>query len=281
MLNGSEKPNNIILTGVPRSGTTLACFLLSQLPETLALNEPMSLKGSHDRPSAVQLIDQFYAETRQSVLEKGEARARATLDGKMTDNNFAVKQGQRTKLVQKQTIKIDKSLQPDFTLIIKHNALFTLLLPLLKDRYPTYAIIRNPIAILGSWNTVDVPVSRGQIRAARKLMPELQDRLDSIENVYERQLLLLSWYFEQYDMLSEQQLIRYESIVETAGRALEVIVPEAQSFIKPLESKNHRKIYSSKSFEEVAERLLASEGAYWKYYSKEDVRQVLKQIKTA
>jgi hypothetical protein len=33
--------NDVVLTGLPRSGTTLTCHLLNKLPDTVALHEPM------------------------------------------------------------------------------------------------------------------------------------------------------------------------------------------------------------------------------------------------
>lgn len=36
--------NNIILTGLPRSGTTLSVHLLNKLPNTVGLHEPIKFK---------------------------------------------------------------------------------------------------------------------------------------------------------------------------------------------------------------------------------------------
>jgi hypothetical protein len=42
----SDRPEsqraNVVLTGLPRSGTTLVCRLLNKLPDTVALHEPLS-----------------------------------------------------------------------------------------------------------------------------------------------------------------------------------------------------------------------------------------------
>ena len=34
---------DIVLTGVPRSGTTLICYLLNKVPDAIALHEPMAV----------------------------------------------------------------------------------------------------------------------------------------------------------------------------------------------------------------------------------------------
>jgi hypothetical protein len=35
------RKKNVVLTGLPRGGTTLTCHLLNQLPDTVALHEPI------------------------------------------------------------------------------------------------------------------------------------------------------------------------------------------------------------------------------------------------
>ena len=34
---------NVLVTGTPRSGTTLICSLVNKLPDTVALHEPMNV----------------------------------------------------------------------------------------------------------------------------------------------------------------------------------------------------------------------------------------------
>ena len=58
-------------------------------------------------------------------------------------------------------IAIDKPLSARFTLLIKHNALFAALLPRLTESFPCLALVRNPLSVLASWQTVDLPVHPG------------------------------------------------------------------------------------------------------------------------
>src|SRR3954468_22168223 len=66
----NAKSRDVVLTGVPRSGTTLTCHLLNQLPDTLALHEPMGVDlaslGSRDR--ACDAIGRFFSQTREGPL---------------------------------------------------------------------------------------------------------------------------------------------------------------------------------------------------------------------
>ena len=67
----------LLLTGLPRSGTTLVCSLLNRLPDTVALAEPniVDLHGDGDR--AVWEIAAFVAMTRAVALETGRVPSRA------------------------------------------------------------------------------------------------------------------------------------------------------------------------------------------------------------
>ena len=79
----------------------------------------------------------------------------------------------------------DRHLTPGFDLVVKHNALFTALLPDLLSAFPVYGIVRNPLAVLASWNAVNLPVKQGRIPAERS------SPLHSSRSWIERQTALL------------------------------------------------------------------------------------------
>lgn len=265
---------DIILTGVPRSGTTLACLLLSQIPEVLALNEPMRTAKFRSRSEALAGVPVFYSETRKSILKRGVATARA-VDGKMTDNHFAQVKGKRVKLVEKQEIKIEKDLSPNFRLACKHNALFTILQDDLRKDYPFFAVIRNPLAVLASWNSVNIPASRGEVRALDYLLPEVGAALKNSGDVHQRQLFILDWYFRKYAELPAASVIKYEDIVSTNGKALSVIDSGALNLSDDLSSRNRSKVYEWDKMGPLAEKLLAADHACWQFYEKPEVEALL------
>jgi hypothetical protein len=270
-----HNPRNILLTGVPRSGTTLTCFLLTEIPNSVGLNEPVRIGRLGSRENIIAGIEKFFNRNRHTLLYEGVALARATEKG-ITDNNFSKDQGDRKTLVQKQKVKIDKELQPDFYLTVKHNSSFTILMDELRKRYPFYAQIRNPIPVLGSWNSLDIPVSRGEIRASEWMYPEFHQKLQSIPDLYERQLFILDWYYRSYIKLPEDHIIRYEELIRTNGRELQKIVPEAANLDYPLDSKNKSKLYDSDVMQQIGALLLSKEDhACWHFYTKEEVRKYL------
>jgi hypothetical protein len=67
---------DIVLTGLGRSGTTLACYLLNKLPDTVALAEPIS-PGKFDQLSSEEHetktddVEKFYRRMREMSLRQG------------------------------------------------------------------------------------------------------------------------------------------------------------------------------------------------------------------
>jgi ribosome-associated protein YbcJ (S4-like RNA binding protein) len=268
------KPNNIVITGVPRSGTTLCCYLLSQLPNVVALNESMRVGKLRTTETAIKGVEDFFAHTRHTLINDGYATARATKKG-LTDNNFSLVNGERELVVEKQRVRIDKNLNTNFDLAIKHNAFFTILLGSLIELYPTFAIIRNPLSILGSWNSVNIPAKRGEVRAAKWLAPNLIEQLEKIPNKYDKQIHILDWYFTQYLSLPEKQVLKYEELIHSNGHALKVITPKATKLNLQLESKNKSKLYNDDLMKRLVEKLLKSDHAYWSFYERSDVEKII------
>ena len=66
---------------------------------------------------------------------------------------------------------IGKPLPTDFRLFIKHPAIFTALATRLLVRIPLYAVVRHPLAILASWNTVDMDARLGRWPVAEIYAP--------------------------------------------------------------------------------------------------------------
>ncbi|MCI4648059.1 hypothetical protein [Phaeodactylibacter sp.] len=262
---------NIILTGPPRSGTTLSCFLLNQLPNTIALHEPMNLGMFQSQEQGLEETQQFFAAMRQSLLTEGKALSKVKA-GAIPSNPFGkAEQGKRASTVKKDWIHFDKPLQPDFTLIIKQNAHFTFLLEPLNLLYPLYTIIRNPVSTIASWNTIQAPVSKGNLTVLKGLRPALFEELECIPDLLDRQVRLLHELYLPYRLLRKDQIVRYEDIVESNGAVLNHLVPSASGIHHPLENKNRNAIYDDSIRSNIAERLLRFGGSYLDYYTEEQL----------
>ena len=76
--------------------------------------------------------------------------------GGVPDNHFGTARipgGLRLERAKRGWVQVRKPLSPDFNLAMKHPAAFTALLPELATRISCYAIVRNPLAALASWNS--------------------------------------------------------------------------------------------------------------------------------
>lgn len=270
---------DILLTGIPRSGTTLACRLLSEISDVVALNEPMWPDQFTNRTESIQEIHDTLHKLRASLITNGIGIARTT-SGNITDNAYSETKDGRKRVVERGPIHFEKKLSEDFKLILKHCAEFTLLIPELNESFNCYAIIRNPLALLGSWASVNVPVSRGKVAKSAKLLPAFHQQLEDIEGLLAKQLYILDWYFSQYTDFPEDHIIKYEDIIATKGGALSTIVDQ-DVFDSTLKGRNTSPLYDPEFLVEASEALINSKGAYWSYYQKEEVIALLKEMTTA
>ena len=275
------KNNNIILAGVARSGSTLSCHLLNKLPDTVALHEPIHphLVPLDLESHTIGYVQDFFNEQRSSILNKGIAKSKSK-NGKVPDNPMGgvdEKTGKRIRVLDGSEIKVAKSLDENFNLVIKQPGLFTGMLSVFNQDFPCYATIRNPLAVLGSWNTVDMAVTDGHAPAAEQCDPSLKASLAAEPDRFNRQVLLLSWYYEQFfKYVKQNNIIYYEEVIVTGGKALSCISPSASCLDEKLMSKNNNYLYDSSIKDQLASHLLNFDGFYWKYYSRKEVGSLIK-----
>lgn len=273
--------NNIILVGLPRAGTTLTCHLINKLPDAVALNEPMqpsTFKGINSS-QAVSKVKQFYIDQRKSLLENGTAVSK-THGGQVPDNplrGMDSNTGTRTRIIDSSVLEVKKELPNDFTLVVKHNAFFAAILAELANSFSCFAVVRNPLSVLLSWNSVEFPVSNGYAPAAENFDKKLEKMLRSEDDKITRQIDLLSWYYNKiYKYVPESNVMKYEEIISSGGSALRKIVPSAVKLNEPLKSKNKNPVYDTSLKPMLAKRLLEiSKGGYLHYYSKDSVKEML------
>jgi hypothetical protein len=278
--------------------------LLGGLPDCVGLDEPIdrseflsdgspssrsgwlgrrkasSLPAAPDPDRIVANIESFFVATRRSILEDGVAMSK-NVGGRVFASKIADAvgpDGTRIRLARLGEISISKPLTGDFTLVVKHNSAFAAVLDQLAKALPVFAIVRNPLSVLASWQTVAIPVHWGHANLAEAFDPSLAAELSTLPDTLDRQLHLLGWFFERFvAVLPPASILRYEDIVATDGKVLEVVHPLAAGLSVPLASRNQAKVYDEKTMRELGERLLASRGAYWGpgLYSRDDVAELL------
>lgn len=279
---------NIVLTGLPRSGTTLTCHLLNKLPDTVALHEPIAPGKFADLEGEDEILDgleRFFGRMRRMALGRGEILTKH-VDGEVPANSYRQtksESGLRTPIAEKGKrkgkIAVQNDLGHDFLLVIKSPGMFSALLPILVKRFPAYAIIRNPLAVLASWNSIDHNLLSGHSPAAERYDERLREGLAPLTESTERQLYLLSWWYDRFHReLPESSILRYEDIVSSGGRALSAITPVAETLHEPLSSQNLNAAYDREGMRQLGRRLLDREGAYWRFYTRESVEALVGEV---
>ncbi|RZJ40131.1 MAG: hypothetical protein EON87_18685, partial [Brevundimonas sp.] len=230
-------PDTTLIAALPRSGSTLLCTLLSKAPNTLALAEPMRTQRFPDPEAAWAQIDRIVPVFREQILTEKRAPMR-TSGGKPTDNFMKAPKaggGPRPSEARLQLVEVTQDLAPDFTLYLKHPTLFTALIPTSADRpYRMVGLVRAPLAVLASWETVMLSVRDGRATAAEKLHPDLKSYLDDAPSRYGRQARLMEWFLQRMAQLPRPSVIRYEDLIARPQETLEQWQPGAAFDIQPL-----------------------------------------------
>jgi len=247
------------------------------LPNIAALHEPMYLKMFPDKRTALINIAQTFDEMRAMILEKGEAVSKVT-NGKIPSNPFAGGRSDRKSIVQKGVFKIDKEIADEnFKLVIKHNGHFTFMLKELMTQYPCFTTIRNPLAVIASWNSINAPVSKGNLNVLRALNSVLYNRLNAIPDLIERQVELLDHIYKELREIHSGHIIKYEELVTDPAQVLSAIHPEAYMLKETLENKNKNKNYTTDLIENTG-RMLIDKGRYWKeFYSDKEIWSLMEK----
>ena len=278
-------PGTWLLSGVPRSGTSLCCRLAGSLPDTVALSEPIRREafGGMDTPrGACARIGDFAEQARARILAERRAPS-VQVGGRLDDNRTASRQtdaGLRRLSGEWGELAIDKPLSARFTLLIKHNALFTALLPRLTESFSCLALVRNPLSVLASWQTVDLPVHRGRIPAGEELDRDLHRALEREPEVLGRQLIVLDWFFGQFHAhLDPENVIRYEEVVESGGLSLFRRLGHAGARPVVLKSRNDSALYDEAVVDTLLRALLHAGGRWTRFYSPADCERVADGIR--
>ena len=263
-----------LLTGIPRSGSSLACRLAGELPDVVALSEPMpraDFAGLATVAEAFAVVERFAARSRARIATQRRAPS-LQVGGRLDDNVVAsdADGGLRRRQAEQGEIDIDKPLSDRFALLIKHNALFAALLPQLAT-FRCLALVRNPLVVLASWQTVDMPVNRGRIPAGEQFDGDLRQTLDRATSTLSRQLIVLNWFFAAYaDNLPAERILRYEDLIATGGATLfkRLGYPEAPT--QPLASRNNHAAYRDVAIAELYAALVHTGGAWTRFYDARD-----------
>jgi hypothetical protein len=206
---------DLIVTGIPRSGTTLTAALIDGLEDTVCLSEPewqdMWSREIADPNAYVQRLLEDFARVRRDLLTGNGVVDRRRADGTPVSNYF------RNDERPYEFIDFRRSgLTENFLLGMKHNAHYSCVLPQLvvEPAFSVIAIVRHPLDVIRSWQAVDIPIRQGRLPAAETLWPEIAGIARQTDDVLLRQVLVYEKFCERFTALrGKLVLLRYEDIV--------------------------------------------------------------------
>lgn len=207
----------LIITGIPRSGTSYLCRLLHSLPDCVMINEPIPIFTPLINELWPWSIATFYQELRRDIL-----------DGQPVENK--IDNGQiieDTVISDKRTLYQPQVSRADFLLGTKNTLAYLARIPQLKQvlpQVPIVACVRHPLDTIASWKTSfphlhNAAVTEFPIGHVNDpfLLPWQRQRLAEIAvttNLAWRRALLWGYLAEVLLTYAQQLfMIRYEDLV--------------------------------------------------------------------
>lgn len=100
---------------------------------------------------------------------------------------------------------------------------------------------------------------------------DLHERLNSLKQTLDRQILILDWCFHNYRLIAKANIFKYEDIIITGGRELSKLFPSANNLALDLSTRNQNKVYPFQLSARLAESLLRQGSAWREFYSEEEI----------
>lgn len=240
--------NNILITGIPRSGTSLLTSLLSD-DQSICFSEPPWLKtlkeSSDDGQSLLENLTLKIQDLRYKIKQGIPIEMiYKTGTTKLPDNYFQHQKSSINNLRETKQVLFPKGCSNN-KFIIKANALFTANLTTLSksNNWKICALVRDPVATLMSWRSLNIASSKGRVRSVEKYSPELKF-IGTVTPLLKRQVLLLDWYFKQFDTLIPEKVIKYEALVKDPSLTILSKLGEQISSPLKLKSQNNNNNYN-------------------------------------
>lgn len=225
-----DRQKNIIITGIPRSGTTLLTAMIDSAPNAVGLHEPgWQAAWMHRNPGSTPedfikwLLGDFVL-TRKRLLEGVPIPDRRAADGSRLTNYF--RRGEKPQQMVKNfeiVPFVKQGLTANFTLAMKHNGLFISVLPdiIATSCFTIIAIIRSREEVLASWRRLDLPVSHGRMPAAEYYWPEMKHLVHTPMDLHTKQ-------GKMYDLCVQRlmrhagdiHIVRYEDFINNPHPAM-------------------------------------------------------------
>ena len=231
---GEEKvQNDLLITGLPRAGTTLVTAMVDSLVQSVALSEPDAVvecaRATRDGGRFALEVLEFHRQTRSALLAGDPVLDIRDSHGRLVTDYISRNASATT--VDKPLQAVDRpELASDFLLASKHNALYTAVLERLAALgFRVLAVVREPLDLLRSWQEVPFPIARGRLPGAERYWPEIAQIAARKDSARIRQVMILEAFVSRYRQFEQLvSLVRYESLVADPGLVGRMLDREAR-----------------------------------------------------
>jgi len=146
--------SDIIITGIPRSGTSYLCGLLDKVKNNVVINEPESMSFHLSEESEPRAVASYYQAVRESILSGKEIKNKM-LGGKIIEDTAF---SQNFEMYHPSIENNNFSLCTKNTLgYLSRLDKFQAIMP----KSPIFACIRNPVDTIASWKTTFDHLKKG------------------------------------------------------------------------------------------------------------------------
>ncbi|MGY6215096.1 sulfotransferase family protein [Methylolobus aquaticus] len=134
----------IIITGIPRSGTSLLCRLVDDLPDCVVVNEPEEICTRLNRCVHPRWLATFYRDLRADIVD-GVGVYNKVANGRLVED---------TRIIDERVLCHPEVSRPDFLLGTKNTFIYLARLQVLRRAMPDapiVALVRHPLDTIASW----------------------------------------------------------------------------------------------------------------------------------
>ncbi len=244
---GEQRRGDLVITGLPRSGTSLLCRLLHGLPDCVVINEPLAIFGPLANCHNPWWIATYYQALRRDILH-GVPVENKLDQGEVTQDTFPV---------DERTLYSPEVSRPDFVLGTKNNLAYLPRLKLFKTvmpHAPLVVCVRHPLDSIASWKTtfphlqaVDLSGFPAHYTHDPFLSDKERTRLQAIADTGSPSVrrALLWWHLTETIKAQEKDLIlvKYEDLVDHPAREVSRIMrwfPHSEDALPRLKSTGPR-----------------------------------------
>jgi hypothetical protein len=141
--------NDLVITGIPRSGTSYVCALLNTVENTVLVNEPVEALQLLRNDASGRLAD-YYAHTRDNILRNIPIQNKI-VDGKFTED---------TNENDVRNYYVPEVKDASFVFGSKNTFVYLVCLEKIRQQLPEAVIlacVRHPYDVIASWKSVRFP----------------------------------------------------------------------------------------------------------------------------